>query len=142
MEAGDAWTALIDAAKERDLDAVRPSLRAYARAIGEEFSLAGVEQALREDNLGVFLIAKKQEIAPNMIIVDLIGNPNCEYVLSIQLSPKPRRAKLAAGWPSSPAENLERLASCGYVQDCGVPLCGNCGKLGHVRKVSTPSRII
>jgi hypothetical protein len=132
----DAWTALIDAAKEKELDDFRVALRAYARATPEEFTLAGVEAALREDGLGVYLIAKQQEIEPNMTIVDLIGNAKREYVLSIQLSAKPRRAKMSQGWPENPEQNLERLASAGFVQDCGLPLCGNCGELGHIRKVS------
>jgi hypothetical protein len=136
MDSESAWSALIDAAKEKDLDAFRVCLRAYARATIDEFNLPAVEEALREDNLGVFLIAKQQEIAPNMTIIDLIGNPDREYILSIQVSAKPRRVKMAQGWPENPAQNIERLASAGYVQDCGVPLCGNCGELGHVRKVS------
>lgn len=131
-----AWASLIDAAKVKDLDAFRVSLRAYARATIDQFSLPAVEEALREDGLGVYLIAKQQEIAANMTVVDLIGNANREFVLSIQLSEKPRRAKLAQGWPENPAQNLERLASAGFVQDRGVPLCGNCGELGHIRKVS------
>jgi hypothetical protein len=136
LDAGEAWSALIDAAKAKDLDAFRVSLKAYARAVMDEFNLPAVEEALREDNIGVFLIAKKQEVAKNMTIVDLIGNPDREYVLSVQFTSKPRRAKLAQGWPENEAQNLERLASAGYVQDCGVPLCGNCGELGHIRKVS------
>jgi hypothetical protein len=134
MDAEGAWIALIDAAKEKDLDTFRVCLKAYARATMDEFSLPAVEQALREDNLAIFLIAKQQEIGPSMTIIDLIGNPDCKFVLSIQLSAKPRRAKMNQGWPENPAQNLERLASCGYVQDRGVPLCGNCGELGHVRK--------
>ncbi|KAH4029336.1 hypothetical protein HBI70_193480 [Parastagonospora nodorum] len=134
MDTGDAWTALVDSAKAKDLDAFRVCLRAYARALKDDFDLPGVETALREDDLGVYLIAKKQDIAANMTIVDLIGNAKRENVLSVQLSAKPRRAKMAQGWPESPEQNLERLASCGYVEDIGVPLCGNCGELGHIRK--------
>jgi hypothetical protein len=136
LSAEDAWKALIDAAQEKDLDVFRICLRAYARAAPDVFSLSAVESALREDGLGVFLIAKQQDIAPNMTIVDLVGNAKRHFVLSIQLSAKPRRAKLAQGWPESPEENLERLSSAGFVQDCGVPMCGNCGELGHIRKVS------
>ena len=136
LEAEAAWTALIDAAKDKDLDIFRTCLRAYARATMDVFELPAVEAALREDGLGVYLIAKPQDIAVNMTIVDLVGNPDREYVLSIQLSDKPRRAKLAQGWPENAAQNLERLASAGFVQDKGVPLCGNCGELGHIRKVS------
>lgn len=124
----------------KDLDALRICLRAYARALDTEFNLAEVEAALRADDLGVFLIAKEQEIAPNMTIIDLVGNADRKFVLSIQLSAKPRRAKMAQGWPESPEQNLERLVSAGYVQDCGVPLCGNCGELGHIRKVSIQTR--
>jgi hypothetical protein len=136
LSAEDAWKALIDAANEKDLDAFRICLRAYARATIDQFSLAAVEMALREDGLSVYLIAKQQDIAPNMTIVDLVGNAKRHFVLSVQLSPKPRRAKLAQGWPESPEQNLERLSSAGFVQDCGVPMCGNCGELGHIRKVS------
>jgi hypothetical protein len=134
LEAEEAWTKLVDAAKMQDLDVFRLSLRAYARATMDDFDLVSVEQALRTDNLPIYLIAKEQEIAQNMTIVDLIGNPDRKFVLSIQLSPKPRRAKMAQGWPESPEQNLERLATAGFVQDCGVPLCGNCGNLGHIRK--------
>lgn len=135
MDAGDAWTALIEAAKVKDLDTFRTSLRAYARAVEDEFDLAAVEQALREDDLPVYLIANQQEIAPTNVIVDLIGNPEQEFVLSIQLSAKPRRAKLAVGWPESPEENLERLKKAGLVQDSGIPKCANCGEMGHIKKV-------
>lgn len=136
----ESWTQLIDAAKEKDLDGFRTCLRAYARAVMGDFDLTGVETALREDQVPVFLIAKKQEIAVNMTIVDLVGNPEREYVLTIQLSDRPRRAKLREGWPESAAQNLERLQSAGFVQDRGVPLCGNCGELGHIRKVNVIHR--
>jgi len=135
LDASAAWVSLIKAAIVKDLDAFRTCLRAYARATVDEFCLPDVEKALRDDSLGVHLIAKSQEIAANMTIVDLIGNPDREFVLSIQLSAKPRRAKMAQGWPETPEENIRRLASAGFVQDCGVPLCGNCGELGHIRKV-------
>lgn len=135
LELPSAWTALIDAAASKDLDVFRTCLRAYARASIEVFRLPDVEMALREAKLGVYLIAKPQDIAANMTIVDLVGNPDREFVLSIQLSAKPRRAKMAQGWPETPEENIQRLASAGFVQDCGVPLCGNCGELGHTRKV-------
>lgn len=127
LDADEAWRKVVDAAGTKDLDVFRLALRAYARAVDDKFDLVAVEQALREDNHGIYFIGMKQEVAVNHTIVDLIGNPGREYVLSIQLSDKPRRKKLADGWPESPEENLKRLASCGYVQDLGVPLCSNCG---------------
>lgn len=139
LEAEEAWAKLIDAAKEKDLDGFRTCLRAYARSTVDDFSLPDVEAALREDGLPVFLIAKQQEIPVNMTVVDLIGNPEREFVLTIQLSEKPRRAKLAQGWPENSEKNFERLASAGFVEDRGVPLCSNCGELGHIKKVSSVS---
>lgn len=127
IDAGDAWVALVDSANQKDIDAFRVALKAYARALDESFNLQDIESALREDKLPIYLIAKKQEIAVNMTVVDMIGNPGREYVLSVQLSEKPRRKKMAEGWPESPEQNLERLASAGFVQDIGVPLCSNCG---------------
>ncbi|OAG00065.1 uncharacterized protein CC84DRAFT_358809 [Paraphaeosphaeria sporulosa] len=134
LDAEEAWTKLVDASEEKDLDVFRIALRAYARAIDGAFIASEVEQALRDSDLNVFLIALRQEVAPHMTIVDLIGNPDREYVLTIQLSAKPRRAKLAQGWPADAAENMERLRSAGFVQDRGVPLCSNCNELGHIKK--------
>lgn len=126
---------LVDADKEKDLDTFRICLRAYARAVGpDHFNVNDVEFALRESGLRLHLIALKQEIAPNMTILDLCGNPNQEYVLTIQTGPKPRRAKLAQGWPADADENMERLKSAGFVVDRGLPLCSNCGELGHIKK--------
>jgi hypothetical protein len=134
LAAGEAWAKLVDAAKLKDIDVFRVALKAYARAVNEEFRLPDVETALREDNLPIYLIAKQQEVAMNMTIIDLIGNPGREYVLTIQLSDKPRRKKMAEGWPESPAQNVERLASAGFVQDIGVPLCSNCARKSPKRE--------
>ena len=136
LEAEEAWAKLIDAAKEKDLDGFRTCLKAYARAVVDDFSLPDVESALREDQLPVYLVALQQDVAVNMTIVDMIGNPERQFVLTIQLSEKPRRAKMLVDWPKDSAENLQRLASAGFVQDRGVPLCSNCGELGHIKKVS------
>ncbi|KAF2260468.1 hypothetical protein CC78DRAFT_25192 [Lojkania enalia] len=123
----DAWSAIVDSAKDSDIDRFRIALRSYARAMQDDFNLSEIEEALRADGLPIYLIAKQQNVAPNMVIVDLVGNPDREFVLTIQLSAKPRRRMLAAGWPESPDQNLERLASAGFVQDRGIPICSNCG---------------
>jgi hypothetical protein len=125
----------------KDLDTFRICLRSYARACDDQFDLAAVESALRQDNIPVFLVAMQQEVPRNMTIVDLVGNPDREFVLSIQYSPKPRRAKMAQGWPENADTNLARLASAGFVCDRGVPICGNCNELGHVRKHCTQDQV-
>lgn len=123
----EAWTRLVDACKTKDLDSFRLCLKAYARSIGSEFSLPEIERSLREDKLPIYLIAKKQEVAKNQTIIDLVGNLDRQYVLTFQLSDKPKRKRMAAGWPASPEENMTRLTSAGFVQDRGIPLCSRCG---------------
>jgi hypothetical protein len=128
LSSEDAWKLAVDAAKVKDIDAFRVALKAYARALDDKFDLPLVETTLREDNLPIYLIGLKRETAINHTIVDLIGNPGREYVFSIQDRAKPRRKKMASAWPETPEENMKRLASCGTVQDCGLPLCSNCGR--------------
>ncbi|KAF2021685.1 hypothetical protein BU24DRAFT_470471 [Aaosphaeria arxii CBS 175.79] len=128
----DAWASVVNSCKDNDMDIFRLALRAYARALDDKFDLATVENALREEKYPFYLIARKQEIAITNTIVDLIGNPDREFVLTIQTSAKPRRKMMREGWPATPEENLVRLASAGFVEGRGVPLCGNCG--GHFGK--------
>jgi hypothetical protein len=126
----EAWDSIIASAKIQDLDQFRSAMKAYARAIGTNFNLQEIEKSLREDKLPVYLIAKETEIAQNYTIVDLMGNINCKYVLTIQLSDKPRRARMNKGWPKDAEENIRRLASAGFIQERGIPICARCnGKI-------------
>lgn len=59
-------------------------------------------------------------------LVNLQGKLDCKYEVGYYFSDKPRRAILAQGWPSSSAENLERLEDAGMVMDRGIPKCGRC----------------
>lgn len=76
--------------------------------------------------MNTYLIAKQQEVSDTHTIVNLQGKQDQEYVISIQFSDKPRRPKFAEGWPSSPEENMERLAAAGIPMDRMVPKCSNC----------------
>lgn len=73
-----------------------------------------------------YLIAKKQEVSDTHTIVNLQGTEDQEYVVSVQFSDKPRRQKFAEDWPSSPEENVARLAKAGIPMDRMVPKCSNC----------------
>ncbi len=63
-----------------------------------------------------------------MTIVDLEGKIDRKYVVGLYYSNKPRNAKAAERWPSSPEENLERLANAGFVMDRMIPKCSNCNR--------------
>lgn len=77
--------------------------------------------------MNTFLIAKKQDIAKTHTIVNLQGQIDQTYALSIQLAAKPRRAKFAEGWPESPEENMTRLTEAGFIMDRMIEVCNNCG---------------
>lgn len=63
-----------------------------------------------------------------MTSVNLQGKGDCEYVIGYYYSPKPKRAKFAEGFPSSPEENLERLKDAGTPMQHVLPFCYNCDR--------------
>jgi hypothetical protein len=63
-------------------------------------------------------------------IVSLGGKIDQKHVLVFSWTFKPRRKFQAGeGWPANEKENLERLESCGFVSDRGIPKCDNCGQM-------------
>jgi hypothetical protein len=73
---------------------------------------------------------QERELSDTHTIVSLGGKIDQKYVLVFSWTFKPRRTFQAKeGWPANPEENLERLKSCGFVSDRGIPKCDNCGKL-------------
>lgn len=60
-------------------------------------------------------------------LIDLQGQMDREYVAGFYFSDKAPRKALQSRWPTSPEENLERLANAGFPLDRGVPKCHNCG---------------
>lgn len=104
-----------------------------------------LERAFRLHKFNTFLIARVSHLSPvyrhyfadqmrkqekeifvTQTLVNLQGKLDCKYEVGYYFSDKPRRAILAQGWPSSPAENLERLEDAGMVMDRGIPKCGRC----------------
>lgn len=76
--------------------------------------------------MNTYLIAKQQDVAKTHTIVNLQGQIDQTYALSIQFSAKPRRAKFAEGWPESAEDNMSRLVEAGFIMDRMTELCSNC----------------
>lgn len=60
-------------------------------------------------------------------LIDLQGQMDREYVVGFYFSDKAPRKALKDRWPTSPEDNLERLANAGFPHDRGISKCRNCG---------------
>lgn len=106
----------------------------YIKAVGAELTYPLLEQAFRGMNIGVHLIAIEKELTTTYTNMDLQGNLEKKYSVTWRLSDKPMRPREKDSWPSSPEENMERLADAGTPVDRGIPKCSNCDQLGHIFK--------
>ena len=99
----------------------------YAKAF-PELTFEELEGTFREAEMNTHLIAKQQAVSDTHTIVNLQGQNDQKYVVSVQFSEKPRRAKFAEGWPESNDENLTRLSEAGFIMDGMVTKCRNCDR--------------
>lgn len=140
LDADVAWDMMVQADKDKDLDAFKEAFKAYAMAV-KELTFEDCEKAFRESEMKTFLIAKQQEVSDTHTIVNLQGEPGQEFVISFQFGAKPRRAKFAEGWPESPEENIERLSKCGFVMDGFVQKCRNCNQVGEYHQPAASTQV-
>lgn len=129
-----AWEQLQEAANDRDMDDVIEAGWKYIKAVGPELTYPALETAFRSLNINVYLIAIEKELTTTYTNMDLQGNLEKKYSITWRLSDKPMRPREKDSWPSSPEENLERLADAGTPVDRGLPKCSNCDQLGHIFK--------
>ncbi|KAK5685529.1 hypothetical protein LTS10_003610 [Elasticomyces elasticus] len=130
MPAEDAWKMLEAADSDKDVDDIKSAMLHYARAY-PDLRFEELEQVFRDAEMNTYLIAKQQEVGKTHTIVDFQGKEDQEYVVSIQFSAKPRRAAMAEFWPSSPEDNLVRLAKAGFPMRNNLQVCRNCEEVGH-----------
>ncbi|TAQ87833.1 hypothetical protein B7494_g3855 [Chlorociboria aeruginascens] len=135
-----AWDQLKAASEEGDLDDMKEAALKYIKATPDA-TYVQLEQAFRGQGLKLFLIATEKELQPTFTNMDLQGNLDRTFTVSWRKSPNHQRPKEKDSWPSSPEENLERLANAGEPVDRGIPKCGNCEKLGHIHKYCTEERV-
>lgn len=128
LTAEQAWEALQKADAEKDVEEIKKSILAYAKAY-PELTLYDLESSFRDANFNTYLIGKEQAISVTHTIVNLEGKPGQKFVVSVQWADKPRRAKFAEGWPTSKEDNMARLAEAGFVLDGFVTKCDNCNEV-------------
>ncbi|KAL8720293.1 MAG: hypothetical protein Q9225_002831 [Loekoesia sp. 1 TL-2023] len=132
LPAEEAWANVVKTAKEavetRDLDDFRDAIKVYHKAV-KDISYLEIERSFRTHDIGIYLIAtepKDGEILDTHTLINLSGKKDCKYKLGYFFKKTPRTAKLAEGWPSSEAENLERLKDAGVPYERGIPKCLRC----------------
>jgi hypothetical protein len=106
---------------------LRKAIVAYAKAY-PELTFPELESGFRDASMNTYLIGKEQQVADTHTIFNLQGKGDQTYVVSIQFTNTPRRAKFAEGWPTSVEQNMTRLAEAGFPMDRMVPKCDNCGR--------------
>lgn len=150
VTAEQAWTALMTADKEKEVEDIREVRSSHSRHItnlltnsqaiisyaitAPDLTFQDLETAFRADGMNTYFIAKQQEVSDTHTIINLQGKIDQTFAVSIQFTARPRRAKFAEGWPESPEENMTRLAEAGFVMDRLVEKCRNCNQLGHKKK--------
>lgn len=129
-----AWEELKSAAEDQDIDDVKVAVKKYVKALPTT-TYVELEMAFRNLNVPVHIIGLEREtLATTYTSMDLQGNLDKKYTVSFRFSNNPKRPKEADGWPTSPEENLERLADAGEPVDRGIPKCSRCDELGHTVK--------
>ncbi|KAI4130495.1 MAG: hypothetical protein LQ338_001726 [Usnochroma carphineum] len=143
----EAWTNVVNTAKEaietRDLDDFREAIKVYAKAV-KDLNYEEIERSFRAHDIGIYLIAtepKEGEMLDTMTLVNLSGKRDCKYKVGYFFKKTPRTAKMAEVWPSSEAENLERLKDAGISVERGIPKCLRCKEMGHTMKECKEERV-
>ncbi|EED17718.1 zinc knuckle transcription factor (CnjB), putative [Talaromyces stipitatus ATCC 10500] len=137
-----AWAMIKKADAERDLDDFREALKVYMKADPTK-TFVDIEKQLRAEGAKIYLIAleKQKEGSEAYTLIDLQGKLDCTYVVKLFFSPDPRRGTLKERWPTTPEENLERLADAGFEYDRMIPKCSNCGEMGHISRACKQERV-
>lgn len=139
MEASEAWEALKRAVIEQDMEDIKMAVQQYVKACADT-TYPALEQAFRDQDIGLWFIALKKDLLPTKTNMDLQGNLGRTYTVSYRFDKRVARPREAAFWPKSDEENMERLKDAGEVIDRGLPKCNNCNEIGHTMKNCTQEK--
>jgi hypothetical protein len=121
------------------MDEVKEAFLKYVKACPDA-TYVDLEEGFRSMNIPLYLIAMQRELAPTYTNMDLQGNLDKEFTVTLRFASNPKRPKEATGWPESTEDNLERLKNAGQPVPRGIPKCNNCNELGHITKSCTEDK--
>lgn len=125
---------LKEASDEIEVGDFREAVQVLAKALNGNLSYGQLEKECRKRKFNIHVIGLKKEVAKAYTNVDLEGNIGRTYTVGYFTSASCPRPVLMPLWPSNVVDNLKRLEDAGVPMERGVPICGNCNSLGHVRK--------
>ena len=135
-QAHEAWKVIVAMTQPGsywDMEDLRVPLERYTDAFPDA-TYVQLENAFRDNNLTVYIIAADKQFTNTYTLVDLQGNIDREYAVWYRKGPKPTRPYEEEFWPATKKDNLQRLITAGEVQERGAIRCNGCGDLGHTRK--------
>lgn len=115
---------LKQASSEKDLDDFKDAVKILVKA-DATYTYPKLEKEFRARGFKVYLIAMEKDTGDTWTNVNLQGEIEKKFAVGYYFSSKAQRPTLAAKWPSSVEENLERLADAGIPMDRGVEKCNN-----------------
>lgn len=121
---GETWDMLKTASDDKDLDDFKEAVKILVKAV-PELTYPQLEKEFRKRGFKVYIIAMEKDIGDTWTNVDLQGEIGKKFAVGYYFSEKPQRPNLAAKWPASPEDNMERLADAGIPMDRGVEKCNN-----------------
>ncbi|KAI1006495.1 hypothetical protein K3495_g1725 [Podosphaera aphanis] len=135
-----AWELIIKAVSDHDLDDVKKAAEMYVK-VRPEATYQDLEQAFRDQDIGIYLIAMEKELAETFTNMDMQGKIDKTYSITWRWSPRPLRPREIPIWPGTREENMKRLADAGEPTSRGISKCTNCDALGHTRKACPEEEI-
>lgn len=115
------------------MDDVKIAVQQYVKSCPDTTYLS-LEQAFRQQDIGLYFIAIEKPIMATMTNMDFQGNLDKTYTVTYRFDSRAARPREVPSWPKSPEENEERLKDAGEVVTRGLPKCSNCEQLGHISK--------
>ena len=112
------------ASDEKDLDDFKDAVKILVKAVPGS-SYQQLEAEFRKREFKVYIIAMEKDIGDTWTNVDLQGEIGKKFAVGYYFSANAQRPSLAPKWPTSPEENVERLADAGVPMDRGVEKCHN-----------------
>lgn len=122
------------------MDDVKEAIQEYLKTM-PELTYVELEQAFRNQDIGVYIIAVEKDLIGALTRMDLQGNLDKKYTITYRFDSKPARNRERAGFPESAEDNMERLRDAGEPVNSGKLKCTNCEEYGHISKSCPSDRV-